>query len=107
MVVTNYDPCIEGLDTPPEPHDVVACTDVLEHIEIDCLPAVLADLRRLSRRAAFLTIATGPAKKYLADGRNAHLIQQGSKWWIPKLWEAGFALKYMQDIGHELLVIVE
>ena len=30
--IRNYDPCIPGLDAPPEPADVVACTDVLEHI---------------------------------------------------------------------------
>ena len=31
--VTSYDPCIEGLDATPEPHPVVVCGDVLEHVE--------------------------------------------------------------------------
>jgi hypothetical protein len=27
----------------------------------------------------------GPARKILADGRNAHLIQKPSSWWLGKL----------------------
>ena len=27
----------------------------------------------------------GPAAKILADGRNAHLIQKPSSWWLPKI----------------------
>lgn len=80
-----YDPCIPGLDEPPEPADLVVCTDVLEHIEPDCLEAVLDDLARLTIKAVFLEIATRPAVKTLADGRNAHLIVEQPAWWLPKL----------------------
>jgi hypothetical protein len=83
--VRSYDPAIPEIATPPEPADLVICTDVLEHIEPECLDAVLDDLRRLTLRAAFLTIATRPAKKTLPDGRNAHLIQAQAIWWLPKL----------------------
>jgi hypothetical protein len=27
----------------------------------------------------------GPAEKVLADGRNAHLIQKPSSWWLPRI----------------------
>lgn len=85
-----YDPAIEALQGGKHPADLVVCTDVLEHIEPDCLDAVLDDLRALTLKATFLTIATCAAKKILADGRNAHLIQENPRWWLPKLmnrWE--------------------
>jgi len=34
---------------------------------------------------AFLVIATRPAAKKLADGRNAHLIVEPASWWLPRL----------------------
>lgn len=66
---------------------MVACIDVLEHIEPDYLEGVLSDLKRLCEGVAFLSIHTGPALKVLSDGRNAHLIQEPMMWWLPKLWE--------------------
>lgn len=65
--------------------DLVACIDVLEHIEPECLDGVLDDLARLTDFLAYVTVHTGPAAKTLSDGRNAHLIQQGARWWLPKL----------------------
>ena len=88
--VTCYDPCIAGLDMPPEPHYSVVCTDVLEHIEPDLVDNVLADLRRLTQVNALLVINTGPAKKTLADGRNAHICQRPMEWWIERIKAAGF-----------------
>ena len=34
---------------------------------------------------AFLIIATSPAKKFLPDGRNAHLIVETPGWWKDKI----------------------
>ncbi|HUV66463.1 MAG TPA: class I SAM-dependent methyltransferase [Sedimentisphaerales bacterium] len=82
--ITEYDPGIPGKDDPPEPHDLVVCIDVLEHIEPDYLDNVLDDLKRVIKLCGFFTIASGPAGKLLPDGRNAHLIQQDMGWWIPK-----------------------
>ena len=83
--IQNYDPCIPGLDEKPRPADIVACIDVLEHIEPDCIDDVLDDLFRLTKKRAFFVIANRPAKKTLPDGRNAHLIQEGPEWWLPRL----------------------
>jgi SAM-dependent methyltransferase len=103
--IQNYDPCIKGFEDPPEPADMVACTDVLEHIEPECLDAVLDDLKRVTRKDGFFVIATRKAAKVLADGRNAHLIVQPAEWWLPKLQErfrvTGFSTL---DIG--LLIVV-
>lgn len=90
--VTCYDPCIEGLDTPPEPHDVVVCTDVMEHIEPEFVDDVLRDIRRLSKCAALFSIALVPAKKVLADGRNAHVSLLSADEWCERVKAAGFTI---------------
>lgn len=105
--ICNYDPCISGLDAIPESHDIVACTDVLEHIEPENLSDVLSDIRRCARKAAFLLVATRPAIKFLADGRNAHLIQQPYEWWRPEIERAGFSIKQYQPLKGEFAVICE
>ena len=104
--IRNYDPCIPGLDAAPEPADVVVCTDVLEHIEPECLDEVLDDLKRVVRRVGFLVIANRPAKKTLPDGRNAHLIQEDSAWWMPRL-KSRFAVAYVKEMTGEFAVVVE
>ena len=88
--VTGYDPCIEGLDTPPEPHDVVVCGDVMEHVEPSLVMDVLKDVRRLMKVRGLFVIGMMPAKKTLADGRNAHLSLHTQAEWVVKLNEAGF-----------------
>lgn len=103
--IRNYDPCIPGLDAPPEPADVVVCTDVLEHVEPECLDEVLDDLARLTRRLGVLVIATRPAKKVLPDGRNAHLIQQPSSWWRMRL-EKRFRIAELTEMTGEFGVVV-
>lgn len=80
-----YDPAVEKYSKRPEPADVVVCTDVLEHIEPEYLEAVLDDIQSLTRKAAFMVISTRPAKKILADGRNAHLIVKDGNAWLSDL----------------------
>lgn len=103
--IRNYDPCIAGLDDKPESADIVTCTDVLEHIEPDCLDAVLKDLRRVTKMLGFFVIANRPAKKFLPDGRNAHLIQEGPEWWLPKIMR-DFSLVQFNALAGEFVVIV-
>ena len=67
------------------PADLVCCIDVLEHIEPEYLDAVLKHLVSLTKKWAFLTVHTGPAKKILSDGRNAHLIVEPMTWWTSTL----------------------
>ena len=84
-IVIGYDPAVPGRDAPPDPADFVVCADVLEHIEPECLDAVLDDLQRLAVKGIFFAVATCPAIRILPDGRNAHLIQEGPDWWLPKI----------------------
>jgi len=103
-LVKNYDPAFPEWSETPEPADLVVCGDVLEHIEPECLDAVLDDLARVTKKCLFATIAMRPAAKTLPDGRNTHLIQQDLKWWLPKLWDR-FILGSVHNLGGELLVI--
>lgn len=80
--IQNYDPCIPEYSRPPTPADIVVCTDVLEHIEPECLKEVMDDLRRLTKKLLFINVACRPAAKVLPDGRNAHLLQETPNWWL-------------------------
>lgn len=102
-----YDPGagLDSLSTPPIPAQMVACIDVLEHVEPDCLDDVLNHLQSLTQVLLFCTVHTGPAMKTLPDGRNAHINQQPMQWWLPKLWER-FELQTVQVTGeHQFYVI--
>ena len=81
-----YDPAFPEYGA-PRAADLVCCIDVLEHIEPELLDNVLDDLALITRKHGFISIHTGAAQKLLADGRNAHLIQEPSSWWLPRLCE--------------------
>lgn len=100
-----YDPAFPEYGE-PKPGDLVCCIDVLEHIEIDFLPAVLQDLKQITQVTGFFSIHTGPAIKVLPDGRNAHLIQQPTSWWLPKLCEH-FEIAHLQRRPDGFWVITE
>ncbi len=104
--IAGYDPAVPEFAAPPEPADIVVCGDVLEHIEPEHLPAVLAHVRSLTRRVTLWVIATRPASKTLPDGRNCHLIVQGAPWWTQQLANAGHAVcSVRQGRKRELVVI--
>lgn len=90
--VREYDAGIPEKDALPEPADFVVCTDVLEHVEPECLDNVLAHIRSVTLRAAFFCISTQPAHKLLADGRNAHLIVAEPSWWADRVYKAGWRI---------------
>lgn len=83
--VINYDPAVEQYSMQPPACDMVACCDVLEHIEPECLDKVLDDINKLAKRLIYLVISLRPASKILADGRNAHLIVKSADWWVATL----------------------
>lgn len=83
--ITNYDPFVAGCETEPEMHDLVVCSDMLEHVEPELLDEVLSHIHSKTRKLLFIDVACRPAKKTLADGRNAHLIQSNPRWWLSQL----------------------
>jgi len=74
-----------ALPHPDADFDTVVCTDCLEHIAEADVPAALAELRRVTRRAAYLTIST----RMDTDGV-WHLTVRDRAWWEARLAEAGF-----------------
>jgi hypothetical protein len=96
-IMACYDPAT--FPDEPAPADVVVCTDVLEHIEPDCLDAVLDHLASKVRKAAFLVVSTVPAIKHLPDGRNAHLIVEQASWWLPKLMQRLKLIEFQNGDG--------
>ena len=82
-----YDPALTEFSVRPFPADLVSCTDVMEHIEPECLDDVLEDIRGLTKKLCAFIVACRPAQKTLPDGRNAHLIVESEEWWINKLSE--------------------
>ena len=102
-----YDPAYPEYGA-PQPADLVTCIDVLEHVEPECLDAVLKELTRITVRLGFFTVHTGPAMKFLSDGRNAHLIQWPLNWWVDRLSQH-FTVEYFTNLtgdGQECLVLV-
>ena len=84
MPVKSYDPAVPEFSATPAPEDIVICTDVMEHIEPECLDDVIDDLKRVTNIVLVVNIALRPAKKILADGRNAHLILEDIAFWQNK-----------------------
>jgi hypothetical protein len=99
-----YDPAFPEYGA-PQSADLVCCIDVLEHIEPEFLDNVLDDLARLTVRFGVFSIHTGPAMKHLADGRNAHLIQQPSSWWLLRLCQR-FEVEHLQRTDGGFFVLV-
>jgi len=65
--------------------DLVCCIDVMEHIEEEYLDNVLDEIKNISKKICYFSIATTPAKKKLSDGTNAHILVKPTRWWLPKL----------------------
>ncbi len=97
VVCEGYDPAVPAFAADPDAADLVVCIDVLEHIEPDYLDAVLDHLKAKTLKHAFFTVHTGPAVKTLSDGRNAHLIQEGAGWWLPKFLQRWDLLQFQAN----------
>lgn len=104
--LTEYDPAVPELAGEPKQHDLVACLDVLEHVEPEKLEWVLADLARVSKRAMLAVIATRSSTKTLPDGRNAHLIQEDHAWWRQRL-ERHFKISSWNATGGEIVCVAQ
>ena len=103
--IKEYDPAIPGKDGAPDPADLVVCTDVLEHVEPEHLEDVLRHLESLTRVCLFAVISTRPAQKFLADGRNAHLIVEDWAFWEQRL-SREFAVEKVESTHKDVAVLL-
>lgn len=87
--VREYDPAVPGKDARPSSADLVVCTDVLEHVEIECMRDVLQDIVSLADKSVLLSISCRVGQKRLADGRPAHITVRSAEWWAEFLREFG------------------
>lgn len=83
--IHHYDPGIPKWSTPPDPHDIVICVDVLEHVEPECTEAVLDDLARVTKQVGIFAVCLIKANKHLPDGRNAHINLKTKETWLALL----------------------
>ncbi len=103
--VHGYDPAITDLSERPSPHDVVVCTDVMEHIEPELTENVLDDIRDLARKVVFFQIACNPASKTLPDGRNAHINLKTPWEWL-ELLANRWRVDSFQNFGDGAMIAV-
>jgi len=84
--VAGYDPGMPEFEhLPNDEFEVLISTDVLEHVEPEMIDVTLQAVNNLFTKSCYLLIASYPAKKYLPDGRNAHLIIESFEWWKDKI----------------------
>lgn len=86
-LVRSYDPCIAQFSHEPKPADCLVSIAVLEHVEPECVVAVLDHMAALTERFCYLMIACVPSMHNLPDGRNSHLTIMPPEWWLPQLME--------------------
>ncbi len=110
MAVNGYDPAVEAWESKPDQSaDILTCLDVLEHIEMDSIDAVLRDIKALTRQFCYLVIDLQPAVKTLADGRNAHILLAPPEWWIGRMaqlfaCQASFPIMHGRGLPQKLVI---
>lgn len=85
-----YEPGIPKRAGAPQAAQMVACIDVMEHVEPDCVEAVLDHIQSLAQHRVYFNISLRLAGRKLSDGRNAHLTIQPLEWWcdhLKKRWK--------------------
>lgn len=106
MRMIGYDPGRPGLDAEPKKAQVVVCTDVMEHIEPECVDAVLRHICSLSEHVAIINVSLIPAVKTLPDGRNAHISLHPREWWL-SFFKKYFVILEQAESPAELLVVCQ
>ena len=106
MRAAEYDPAIPSKSGMPQPADLVCCLDVMEHVEPECLDAVLQHIFSLARKAVLFDISCIQGDKKLPDGRFAHVLVRDREWWRERLNRYGH-LTILPSVPEEFAVIVE
>lgn len=81
--VTRYDPAFpKYARVPVGRYDGVVCSDVLEHIPEEDVPAAIARLFAYAEKFVFASVCSRPAKKLFPNTEiNLHVCVKPFKWW--------------------------
>jgi len=85
-----YDPALTSGELVPA--ELVTCTDVMEHIEPDCVDAVLAHLFSLCTSMALFVISCEQGTRVLPNSQYAHCSVHSAAWWNDRLAPYGTVL---------------
>jgi hypothetical protein len=99
-----YDPAFPEYG-PPVPADLVCCIGVLEHVEPNLIEVVLEQLADITVKWGFFTVHCSNSSKFLADGRNAHILQRPIPWWLTKLSDH-FDIQWLNKIGPDSFAVI-
>ncbi len=108
--VTGYDPAVDQWSAKPEsPSDILTCLDVLEHVEVNSLDAILDDFKSLAKLFCYVAIDLQPAVKTLANGRNAHILLAPPQWWVSRFSQVFscvtcFPVKHLSGIDQKIII---
>jgi len=99
-----YDPAFPEYGS-PMPADLVCCIEVLEHVELEMIDAVLKQLAEITMKWGFFTIHCSNSSKSLADGRNAHILQRPTPWWLARLSNY-FDIQWLNKTGPDSFAVI-
>ena len=85
-----YDPGVpEHNKLPTKKHDMVICTDVLEHIPEEDLDWIIREICSLCNSTIFFNVSCVPAVKTFTSGKykgeNVHVSIFDHAWWVSKI----------------------
>lgn len=89
-----YDPSFPKHDKLPtdQTFDGVLCSDVLEHVPEEAVPATIERLFMYSRKFVWASVCCRPAKKKFDDGTNMHVTVKPMEWWESQFVTMGRAV---------------
>jgi hypothetical protein len=91
-----YDPAMPGFSGEALPMQMVACVDVLQDVEPECIDAVLDDLQRVTSVVGYISIL---------QGEREPLINQDKAWWLDRIMTR-FDLQTLQCTPSGFFMIV-
>lgn len=85
--------CLWNPEDLQKKYDGVICTDVMEHIPTDRVPAVLRNLQNCTRNLGYFSVALFPDGygKILVN-EPLHLTVESPEWWFQRFEEAGYRI---------------
>lgn len=90
---------------PALPADLICCIEVLEHVEPELIDPTLAALAEITTKWGYFTIHCADSSKFLADGRNAHILQRPIPWWLTQL-SIYFDVQWLNKTGPDSFAVV-